>query len=344
MYIQETVLPAILTYAIVLLVLIVAFLWQRIDFKKVIVVSTSFIFIGSGFLVQILVHNYKYLEEFLDNWYKAFAFPLVTILATTFGIFLGNSLLKVAATQKDRREIAILLIIGLRAHITSLGTIYSNVYGKPQQTLDDSRLAKIQKLLTKAAEDKSYGKALIEIGRLRDSETDMLLKYESYFQRSVEGIEQILVRTKPDWFQFDIVATLIYAAMCSYVLTHKYFPNQVEENKQFLLEEFRVATRWLVDTCHQVPTSVRARFIGILKDARMRCQELSNNRKTEDSCTLYVLYCLVPLGESQWEAMFFGNSIEELHGRAREFLCRPKAPDTEQLIHDVKSEVLSPLS
>jgi hypothetical protein len=214
MFSRNSIFPAILTYTTIILTSLLFFYRRQINLDKVIAPALSFLFISSGFAVQILISEHDELKCFFEEWGKVFSSPPVTVLATASGIFIGNTLLKLFSVETDRKGISVLFMNGLEAHIRSLSII--NFYFS-SKNID---IASHQIYLTKIKDNKSYDKALVAVGNFRDNEIDMLSKYESHLWTTLVDIEKTLNGSIIPicHSQLKITATIVYAMLCSCTL------------------------------------------------------------------------------------------------------------------------------
>jgi hypothetical protein len=340
----NSIFPVILTYAISTLLVLTYVFRQHINLYKALVTLSSFLFISSGFFVQIGVSNHSKLKYFFEEWGKVISSPPMTVLATALGIFLGNMLLKFFSSEKERKETSIVLINGLEAHIRALSMISFYL------SSGNINVATHQIYLTKIRENKSYEKALMEIGKFRDDETDVLSKYESYLWTTLINIERNLNSSNIPivYSQLNITATITYAMLCSYILAQKHCPSQKKEQEQSFLRDFPKVTQWLIEhsplECNDF---IRMGFVDVLIDIRKRYQTLNRDKKAEQINSLKILY--LPLGiigsGGGLELMVFGTSFDEMKDCTRQYLNKnPEitAQEIEKMMVNSQTKMLSP--
>ena len=342
---QSSVFPATLTYLIIGIIFL-AFVFRRlINLDKILITLSSFLFIFSGFIVQIVATNHDKLEHFFEEWGKALSSPPITVLATASGIFIGNTLLKFFSAENSRRETSIVFINGLEAHIRSLSTL--DFYFSS----DNIDAATFQIYFTKIRDNKSYEKALIEIGRFRDNETNILSKYESHLWTTLIDVERSLNNSNIPilYSRLKITATIIYAMLCSCTLAKKHWPTQANQQEESFLRDFPRITEWLLDQPPiDCPVFIRRGFVEILMDVRKKYQGLNKNSIAEQIHSLKILY--LPLSNSSnfgdtRELMIFGSAIDEMEVRARNYLSDNYSMSPlkiDQMMINSQSEMLSP--
>jgi|GEM_PF-4699384 len=337
---QNLALPATLTYATIIVILLVFILLRNLNLRNFMIPILSFLFVISGFLIQILAGNYEEVLSFFKHWKNVLTSPPITVLATAFGIFLGNTLLKLISNENLRRESTIIFINSLEVHIRSLTTI--NFYFEK----DNIDAAKTRIYLTNVRGNKVYEKALTEIGRFKDNETNILSKYESHLWATLIGIEGSLADSNIPvlYYRLNITATIIYAMFCSYALAKKHWTIQAHNQSQSFIADFSKSTEWLIEaSVIKCPTIIRKSFIDVLIDVREKYQILDKNGKTQPvHPSLYIVYLTIG---SDSELMIFGKSTNEMKLKIKEYLESYSCQTTgqiEQAINESQSAIISP--
>jgi hypothetical protein len=345
MLLQNSVFPAILTYTTITLTWTIFIFRQKIDRDKILVVIFSFLFIFSGFFVQTLVGKHDELQDFFEEWGKVLSSPPITVLATASGIFIGNTFLKLFSNETERREISILFINGVEAHVRSLCMIdfyFSN---------NNTNTANSRIYLTKFRENKNYEKALMGIGKFRDDETDMLSKYESHLWTTLVAIERNLNGSiiPISCSRLKITATVVYAMLCSCTLAHKHWPIQEKAEKQSFFRDFPLVTQWLLDKPIECNSIERKGFVEVFIDIKKRYQCLYGVSILPETDILQILY--LPLcnsrinSKNELELMIFDVSIDKMKDKARKYLnsyYHMPEIEIEQMIEHSQSEIISP--
>ncbi|MFM7886805.1 MAG: hypothetical protein ACKPCM_08970 [Pseudanabaena sp.] len=340
---QNIALPATLTYItiieILLIFILLRILLRNISLRNLLTPILSFMFISSGFLIQILANNYEKILCFFEHWKNVLSSPPITVLATALGIFLGNTCLKLISNESLRRDSTIIFINSLEAHIRSLSTI-AFYFEK-----DDIDAAKIQIYLTKVRENKIYEKALTKIGRFKDNETDILSKYESHLWTTLIDIERSLAGSNIPilYSRLKITATIIYAMFCSYALAKKHWAIQAHNQSQSFMTDFPKSTQWLIESSViECPTFIRKGFVDVLIDVRDRYQALYKDSDPQQvHPSLYVVY--LPIDNS--ELMIFGNSTNEIETKIKKYLksdLHKTTEEIEQAMQQSQSVIISP--
>jgi hypothetical protein len=118
------ILPAILGITITGSLLF--YFCKNFERSKSQVILLSFLLMISGFALQIFVNNIGYINSFMEKGNNIFSLPIVSAISGTFVV---NRLLKYISDNKEKREVAILLVETINSQIRSLSLIECYISG-----------------------------------------------------------------------------------------------------------------------------------------------------------------------------------------------------------------------
>lgn len=209
--------------------------------------STYFIasigFISSGFVVQLIYSNLELLKKFAEEYKNIFSLPIITIFATAIGIFLGNTLLRLRAENKERREIAILLINTIDAQIKSMGFINKYLTEFETQVLMSNNKAKLDDAIksrdkirvyfSQLSHDIYFETAFKKIGIYNEDDIDIISLYSTQKQQLLNYTNRLMIdfeqlkNQSPNILIFEIVkssiVTTIFFGYLSLIEISKYY-------------------------------------------------------------------------------------------------------------------------
>ncbi|WP_016953048.1 hypothetical protein [Anabaena sp. PCC 7108] len=151
------------------------------------ILISSFIFIVSGFLFEIIYDSWPSIQCWAEN-HQSIAF-VFTISGTLFTGFCTNGFSRKLADDKEKREISVLFRNSIDSQVKSLKII--NLYLSFALTEENINCMKIYKnnLLT----SKAYDTALNKIGIYDEKDTDIISKYSNELQQCFNYIERFLI-------------------------------------------------------------------------------------------------------------------------------------------------------
>jgi hypothetical protein len=164
-------------------------------FKKPVVLSL--IFISSGFIFQIVYSNRVSIQRFSDNYKNLLSLP-ISIISTILALFLGNTLLRKIAEQKEKKEIAILFENTIDTHIKIIGFI--DCYLKPSglYSNDFQKVETLKKFidiyLSQLKDDVYYETTFKRVGIYNKNEIDFISLYSIEKQFFISYLKRFLVR------------------------------------------------------------------------------------------------------------------------------------------------------
>ncbi len=179
----QDIIPALTGFFLGLIVL-VYFVFKKNSLGMVIV-SISCVLLM--FIFQIISVNFGKLNRFLETYQNILNFPLVTILATALGIFIGNSLIRYFTDRKEKREYAVLFINSIESHINILGKFFSQI-DLPSVITDrifTEGMEYIEVYKSNLIENKAYDVAFEKIGIFNQNEIDLVSKYDANLKESL---------------------------------------------------------------------------------------------------------------------------------------------------------------
>lgn len=251
------------------------------------IIVTSFVFLLSGFSIQILIDNGESIKNFADHYHNVFSFPLVTVLGTTTGIFLGNQMLRYLANKKERREIAILMTSAIDSHIINLGfinlyTLFNNI----SMNEDFIRLYK-----SELDNDEAFKVSFNCIGIYEENEIKLISEYYTQLRQCLNYLERLLILSKNGHrtaFLFPIVKTslaftIINGALCTYIMSSRYSSNSKTNFQNRFLDEYNQIIHSLIkefkksSMFYVLDNKFSSDIINNLKDIRNKYQDASNS-------------------------------------------------------------------
>lgn len=191
--------PALLGFAIVAIAIILTNNYKFIKnyiFKKPVVLSL--IFISSGFIFQIVYSNRESIQDFSEHYKNLLSLPPISIISTILALFLGNTLLRKIAEQKEKKEIAILFENTIETHIRIIGFI--DCYLKPSglYSNDFQKVETLKKFidiyLSQLKDDVYYETTFKRVGIYNKNEIDFISLYSIEKQFFISYLKRFLVR------------------------------------------------------------------------------------------------------------------------------------------------------
>jgi len=150
------------------------------------IIISSISFILLPFIFQIISVNVNNINSFLKTYKNILNFPLVTILATTASIFLGNTLIRYFTDRKEKTEFAVLFINGIESHIDILEQVFPEINLPSTRTKDrivTEGREYIEIYKSNLIEDKSYDIAFNKIGIFNEYEIDLVSRYNEHLKK-----------------------------------------------------------------------------------------------------------------------------------------------------------------
>lgn len=203
------------------------------------ILISSFIFIASGFLFEIIYICWPSIQCWAKNNSN------IAFLFTIVGGFCTNGFLKKLADDKEKREISVLFRNSIDSQVKSLQFI--NLYLLFTSIKENINYIKIYKndLLT----SKAYETALNKIGIYDEKDIDIISKYSNELQQCSNYIERFLIELdehitvkkthvneteyKPQYqrtliiVKIAILTTSIFGIFTSYYLSKRYLNNNL---------------------------------------------------------------------------------------------------------------------
>ncbi|MGD1717236.1 hypothetical protein [Dapis sp. BLCC M172] len=242
-------------------------------------------------------------------------FPLVTILATTASIFLGNTLIRYFTDRKEKTEFAVLFINAIESHISDLSKINSSILEIRKRIIiirhisgeEDVEIykggedCKIYKL--SLIENKSYDTAFDKIGIFNESEIDLASLYNKYLKESLYLID-IFCRQYFTKIQIVIPITQILGCLCIYQLSLNYSRQYSAKYRENFLEECSYILTLFVETnlfpnySYYTESSIISRnmsdsLIEVLKYIREKYRKIDKAKDTNNRQPVYLFRALI---------------------------------------------------
>lgn len=276
------------------------------------IIISSIYFISLPFIFEIISVHINNINSFLETYKNILNFPLVTILATTASIFLGNTLIRYFNDRKEKTEFAVLFIQAIESHISDLSKINLSILGIRQRIImsgeEDVEIyteggedCKIYKL--SLIENKSYDTAFNKIGIFNESEIDLASLYNRYLKESLYLID-IFCRQYFTQIQIVIPITQILGCLCIYQFSLNYSRQYSAKYREKFLEECSYILTLVVET-NLFPNysySTKSSFISInisdslievLKDIREKYRKIDKAKDTNNRQPVYLFRALI---------------------------------------------------
>lgn len=190
--------PALLGFATTAIAMILTnnYFIKNYIFKKPVVFSL--IFISSGFIFQIVYSNRGSIQDFSEHYKNLLSLPPISIISTILALFLGNTLLRKIAEQKEKKEIAILFENTIDTHIKIIGFI--DCYLKPSELYsnDFQKVENLKKFidiyLSSLKDDVYYETTFKKVGIYNENEIDFISLYSTEKQLFIIYLKRFLIR------------------------------------------------------------------------------------------------------------------------------------------------------
>ncbi|MCC3550914.1 hypothetical protein [Microcoleus sp. PH2017_24_DOB_U_A] len=191
--------PALIGFATVAIAIILTNNYKFIKnyiFKKPVVLSL--IFISSGFIFQLVYSNRVSIQIFSDNYKNLLSLPPISIISTILAVFLGNTLLRKIAEQKEKKEIAILFENTIDTHIKIIRFIDCYLKSSELYSNDIQKVENLKKIidiyLSQLKDDVYYETTFKKVGIYNENEIDFISLYSSEKQLFISYLKRFLIR------------------------------------------------------------------------------------------------------------------------------------------------------
>ncbi len=158
-------------------------------------IVSSFLFIISGFLFQIYFYNFSGIKDFASEYHDIFSIPIFTILATvistTLGIFLGNTILRYIDKRKEQKEIAIIFINAIDAQVKCMRHINFYLSSLRQDDPKSDEFLKIY--ISELSDYKGFETTFERIGIYSEREIDCISLYSTKRKQLISLTERLLL-------------------------------------------------------------------------------------------------------------------------------------------------------
>lgn len=191
-------------------------------FRKTII--SSLLFISSGFIFQVIYTNRALINQVAKSYRDLLSLPPITIMSTILAIFLGNSLLRKIADDKERREVAILFRNTIDMNLDCMKFIFVYLTSNDVDSLlknnriEDENLRFSNEITYNLLEahrnrinthflqlkgDIYYETAFKKIGIYGENEIDSISLYTSQKQKLIGSLERVLISLNQIIFLLD---------------------------------------------------------------------------------------------------------------------------------------------
>ncbi|TAF06829.1 MAG: hypothetical protein EAZ77_11575 [Nostocales cyanobacterium] len=314
------------------------------------IVISSFAFILSGFLCQILVSNIEYIKKFSTDYEAIFKLPFITILATASGIFMGNLILKYFVTdKKERKEFAILFMKTIDLQIQNIAFInsylseISNINKESNEYLYKKESLEIY--LNQLENDKYYETAFKKIGIYDEKEIEMVHEYSIWLRNSVYYTKRSLLKNsqlKLEQVQISVISTFILGSLCSSYLADKYLNQASLDEKKNFYKSFDMLTEFLDKNIH-LDIVISKDFINRMKYIKGKFQEMSSpSISITPKEKFYVCIMPIKLNNKDVIITFIKAQSEEEAKQKGINSLKPELNNTFNINDSLNIEIISP--
>jgi hypothetical protein len=279
------------------------------------ILISSFIFIVSGFLFEIIYNSWPSIQCWAEN-HQSIAF-VFTISGTLFTGFCTNGLSRKLADDKEKREISILFRNSIDSQLKSLQFI--NLYLSFTSIQEYINYIKIYKnnILT----SKAYDTASNKIGIYDEKDIDIISKYSNELQQCFNYIERFLIeldehisvnKTHVNQIEYQpqyqrtliivkmaILTTSLFGIFTSYYLSKRYlnnnlgklqdeFFNDYEEILDKFKEKLSFSSKFYI-----MNRVISSDLFDKLKYIRNNFIEISNNYNVSSRKPIYLCRLLI---------------------------------------------------
>ena len=129
---------------------LLVYFFNQYERSRKIIIILSFLFIASGFTLQIFDNNSHQIDSWLEERKNIFSFPIISAIIGTFAV---NKLLKYIADTKEKREMGILFRETINLQIRNLKFMQDYIWDNKKRLksipddIEDS-IKRNQKLIT----------------------------------------------------------------------------------------------------------------------------------------------------------------------------------------------------
>ncbi|MEA5500864.1 hypothetical protein [Limnoraphis robusta] len=263
----------------------------------------SSIFIGSGFIAQILWSNLQSIKNFIVENKDILNFP---ILSTVIGIFGANQILRYLTARKEKREISILFENAINSQFRFLELIEKYLFLK-YENINKSK-GDIDMYLEKLKDNKYFITAFNKIGIYDYFTIDLISKYavkleetltyiEKYYQyfnnvnKEIKSLSIQGDKYNEPIFQYErsfvptyisIITTSVYGVLCIYFLEINYKSKSINEAHNKFITSFNEKIKHLKDNFDftmffKISKKESSGLIDDLRDIREKYRKITNN-------------------------------------------------------------------
>ncbi len=229
------VLPAFL--AMVMTGSLLVYFFRDHERSKPEVVLFSFLFIISGFIVQIVNKNISAINLSIEKYKGIFSFPIISAITGTFVV---NKLLKHLSDEKEKRELVILLVETINSQIRSLSWINfytSNHFSSPEKYMPEMDFLKIKEnknlvdIYTKnLIQNKYLESAFSKIGIFSENEIQTICYFVTSLGETLCYLEKINILDSSDFsnhlltwiLKSHLLHTILMGSLVVYQLDYRY--------------------------------------------------------------------------------------------------------------------------
>jgi hypothetical protein len=341
------------------------------------ILISSFIFIVSGFLFEIIYNSWPSIQCWAEN-HQSIAF-VFTISGTLFTGFCTNGLSRKLADDKEKREISILFRNSIDSQLKSLQFIqgYLNpVYVEPHRFFDGENSSSRDISLTSMKENRQYVKvyknnlltskaydtAFNKIGIYDEKDIDIISLYSNELQQCFNYIERLLIKSEPDGYikgdtliliivKNTILITYLFGIFTIYHLSKLYSKNNLGNLQDKFFSHYEEIlynfTQELSNSkSNRMNEGIFSDLFNKLKYIRDNFIETNNNYNISSRKPIYIYRVIIRKPVLTWNNIVtFGESPEDAKNNCNsiiETLKNEHNPEIEIQDSNPICEIISP--
>ena len=341
------------------------------------ILISSFIFIASGFLFEIIYICWPSIQCWAEN-HQSIAF-VFTISGTLFTGFCTNGLSRKLADDKEKREISILFRNSIDSQLKSLQFIqgYLNpVYVETHRFFDGENSSSRDISLTSMKENRQYVKvyknnlltskaydtAFNKIGIYDEKDIDIISLYSNELQQCFNYIERLLIKSEPDGYikgdtliliivKNTILITYLFGIFTIYHLSKLYSKNNLGNLQDKFFSDYEEIlynfTQELSNSkSNRMNEGIFSDLFNKLKYIRDNFIETNNNYNISSRKPIYIYRVIIRKPVLTWNNIVtFGESPEDAKNNCNsiiETLKNEHNPEIEIQDSNPICEIISP--
>ena len=270
-------------------------------------------FIISGFLFQISFYNFSGIKDFASEYQDIFTI-LATVISTTLGIFLGNTILRYIDKRKEQKEIAIIFINAIDAQVKCMRHINFYLSSLRQDDPKSDEFLKIY--ISELSDYKGFETAFERIGIYSEREIDCISLYSTKRKQLISLTERLLLHfanpeKKEFWLEFEIVklfvVTTTFLGLLCLIQISRFYSLEKMNNYQKDFEDFFI--KRLEELNLSLPVTGRELCKGFVKRLEWLKDHYPKNHTSQIKLDKKFYICIIELDVNTINDIFNVNLI-----------------------------------